>query len=95
MACGLPVVCSEGGGNREVVIDETTGFVIAPLDAERLSAKLVWLLEHVSERRAMGDAGRRRIRDVFSIKRMVANYLNVYEHAMEGRDATSVHRPDY
>ena len=67
MACGLPVVCSAGGGNREVVIDETTGFVIAPFDAEGLAKRLAWLREHEFERGAMGDAGRRRIRDVFSI----------------------------
>ena len=83
MACGLPVVCSEGGGNREVVVDETTGFVIAPFDAERLAMRLVWLREHEVERGAMGDAGHRRIREVFSIARMVANYVSVYENAIE------------
>ena len=81
MACGLPVVCGEGGGNREVVADGATGFVIPPSDAEELATKLIWLREHESERRAMGDAGRRRIEEVFSIERMVAGFVRVYESA--------------
>ena len=82
MACGLPVVCSEGGGNREVVVDETTGFVIAPSDAEGARRELVWLRDHEFERTAMGDAGRRRIDEVFSIERMVADFVRVYEQAL-------------
>lgn len=83
MACGLPVVCSEGGGNREVVVDQTTGFMVAPFDAESLASKLTWLREHPSESRSMGEAGRQRIRDVFSIERMVASYESIYENAIE------------
>lgn len=79
MACNLPVVCSEGGGNREVVVDGTTGFVIPPFDAEGLALKLLWLREHESEGRAMGEAGRLRIVDLFSTTRMVADYVRVYE----------------
>jgi glycosyltransferase involved in cell wall biosynthesis len=82
MACGLPVVCGEGGGNREVVLDGTTGFVIPPSDAGELARKLVWLREHESERKAMGNAGRRRIDEVFSIERMVAGFVGVYENAL-------------
>ena len=83
MACGLPVVCSDGGGNREVVVDGTTGFVIPPFDAAKLAMKLSWLREHESERRAMGEAGRRRIDDAFSVGRMVADYVRIYENAIE------------
>ena len=82
MACGLPVVCGEGGGNREVVLDGTTGFVIPPSDARELAAKLVWLRDHEPERRAMGEAGRRRIKDAFSIEQMVAGFVRVYEQAL-------------
>ncbi len=82
MACGLPVVCGDGGGNREVVVDGTTGFVIAPSDAQELAARLAFLRENESERRAMGEAGRRRIREAFSTEQMVAGFLRVYENAL-------------
>ncbi len=82
MACGLPVVCSEGGGNREVVVDGTTGLVIPPSDARELAASLVFLHDNASERRAMGEAGRRRIEESFSVERMVAGFVRVYENAL-------------
>jgi glycosyltransferase involved in cell wall biosynthesis len=85
MACGLPVVCGESGGNREVVDDGTTGFVVPPSDARQLAAKLAFLRDHDDERRAMGEAGRRRIRDAFSIERMVAGYVRVYEDVQSAR----------
>ena len=82
MACGLPAICGEGGGNREVVADGITGFVIPPSDAVELAAKLTWLRQHDSERWMMGDAGRRRVEEVFSIERMVADYVRIYETAL-------------
>jgi glycosyltransferase involved in cell wall biosynthesis len=82
MACGLPVVCSEGGGNREVVVDGTTGFLIPPSDVRQLATKLVFLRDHETERRAMGEAGRRRIKDAFSLEMMVESYVRIYEDAL-------------
>ena len=40
MACGLPVITTDVGGNREVVSSETLGTVIPFGDAERLEAAL-------------------------------------------------------
>jgi glycosyltransferase involved in cell wall biosynthesis len=85
MACGLPVVCGEGGGNREVVVDGTTGFVIPASNARQLAAKLVFLRDHEAERRAMGAAGRRRIADAFSLEMMVGSYVRIYEDALSAR----------
>lgn len=82
MACGLPVVCGEGGGNREVVVDGLTGFVIPQSDARELAAKLIYLRDHAPEGHAMGEAGRRRISDVFSVEQMVAGFVHVYEDAL-------------
>jgi glycosyltransferase involved in cell wall biosynthesis len=88
MACGLPVVCSDGGGNREVVLDGTTGFVVPPSDARQLAAKLAFLRDHEPERRAMGQAGRQRVTDAFSIEQMVAGFVRVYEQALSAARRT-------
>jgi len=85
MACGLPVVCSEGGGNREVVQDGKTGFVIAPADPQVLADRIAYLRDHEAERRAMGEAGRKRILETFSLKRMVVSYVRIYEEALSLR----------
>jgi glycosyltransferase involved in cell wall biosynthesis len=82
MACGLPVVCGEGGGNREVVEDGKTGFVIAPADPRALAQRIAYLRDHETERRAMGAAGRKRILETFSLERMVGSYGRIYEEAL-------------
>jgi glycosyltransferase involved in cell wall biosynthesis len=82
MACGLPVVCGEGGGNREVVVDGKTGFVIAPADPQALAQRIAYLRDHEAERRTMGAAGRRRIVETFSLQRMVDGFLRIYEEAL-------------
>ena len=82
MACGLPVVCSEGGGNREVVVDGQTGFVIAAAEPQALADRIAYLRDHEAERRAMGQAGRKRIVETFSLERMVGSYVRIYEEAL-------------
>jgi len=82
MACGLPVVCGEGGGNREVVDDGKSGFVIEPADPEALAQRIAYLRDHEDERRALGAAGRRRIVETFSLERMVDDYVRIYEEAL-------------
>jgi glycosyltransferase involved in cell wall biosynthesis len=85
MACGLPVVCGEGGGNRELVEHGKTGFVIAPSDPRKLAERIAYLREHHAERQAMGEAGRQRIAEVFSLERMVEGYVRIYEEALSRR----------
>jgi glycosyltransferase involved in cell wall biosynthesis len=82
MALGLPVVCGDGGGNPELVLNGTTGFIVPPGDAGELARRLSYLRDHPGERQAMGAAGRARIRDEFSLKTMVDGMMAVYEEAM-------------
>lgn len=84
MACGLPVLCGESGGNREVVEDGKTGFVIAPADPQALAERIAYLGNHEDQRRAMGAAGRERIMETFSLERMVDDYVRIYEETLSG-----------
>lgn len=78
MACGLPVVCTRAGGNPELVIDGVTGHLIQPFGIRELAARLDSLGERPSAAQQMGEAGARRIRDEFSVERMVDNYISCY-----------------
>jgi glycosyltransferase involved in cell wall biosynthesis len=86
MALGLPVVCSDGGGNRELVVDGITGFVVPPADSQSLARRLQYLRTHDERRRAMGAAGRARILSEFSLQSMVNAMLDVYAEAMARRN---------
>jgi glycosyltransferase involved in cell wall biosynthesis len=81
MACGLPVVCSESGGNNELVIDRESGFIIPPLNPIALVDKLLWLKNNPAESLYMGKNGRERILNDFSVKTMVNKTLSVYAEA--------------
>ena len=79
MACGLPVVCTESGGNREVVLDGDTGLVIPPGDAHALASSLAALWDDPVLCRRLGVAGRARLDSDFSLERMVREYVALYE----------------
>jgi len=79
MVCGLPVVCSDSGGNREVVIEGTTGFIVPTRDARLLADRLIWLQRHPDEAADMGRAGAQRVQAEFMVQNLVRNTISVYE----------------
>ncbi|MCU0972137.1 MAG: glycosyltransferase, partial [Gammaproteobacteria bacterium] len=58
MACGLPVVTTDVGGNREVVSEPRLGTVVAFGDAPALRAALEHALDHDWDRGAVVDYAR-------------------------------------
>jgi len=66
MACGLPVIASPVGVNRDIVTHGETGF-LATTEAEWRAA-LGTLLEDRELRRRMGQAGRRMVEASYSIQ---------------------------
>ena len=79
MACGLPVVSTRAGGLPEVVVDGETGILLAPHDEPAMAQAIVTLLKDPAQRAALGQAGRARVLDAFSVESMVSKTLNVYQ----------------
>jgi glycosyltransferase involved in cell wall biosynthesis len=77
MASALPVVATRVGGNPEVVIEGETGWLV-PGCAASLADAIAALAGDPLRRRAMGDAGRFRVKRHFSIARMVEQYASAY-----------------
>jgi glycosyltransferase involved in cell wall biosynthesis len=82
MACGLPVICSNSGGNRELVQDGVTGYVIPPADADVLIEKLVEIYDNPIHAATMGLAGRKRIEQEFTASKMVQQTVKVYQEVL-------------
>ncbi len=78
MACGTPVVASDFGGFREVVVEGETGFRVSPQDPRDLAAKITALLASPQLRDRMGQAGRRRVLEMFSWKAVADRLEEVY-----------------
>lgn len=66
LASGIPVVASEVGGIREVVVTGSTGTLVPPGDPGALADAIVDLLENDGLRSRLGANGRRRIVEEFS-----------------------------
>jgi len=83
MACGVPVVSTNGGALPEVVGD--AGVIVPAKDAEALATAIATLLEDREQREALGARGRQRILEKFSwdvcAREMTAYYRRVLAHA--------------
>jgi L-malate glycosyltransferase len=83
LQAGRPVVCTETGGNPEIVRDGENGFLVPVGDARSLAERLIRLLENGALARRMGEAGRRMVR-AFTHTRMVAEHMDCYDEVLAG-----------
>jgi glycosyltransferase involved in cell wall biosynthesis len=78
-AAGLPVVTTLVGGNHEVVLEEETGFLVPPRDADALGLAMLRLMESPeARRRSMGERGREHVRLHYSLARVVDRWEELY-----------------
>ncbi|OGJ57112.1 hypothetical protein A2635_01215 [Candidatus Peribacteria bacterium RIFCSPHIGHO2_01_FULL_51_9] len=78
MAHGKPVVGTCFGGTPEIVEDNITGLIRDPKDTDSYAAALVTLLKNKELAKKMGEAGRKRMEEKFSVERMLEGYLHAY-----------------
>jgi glycosyltransferase involved in cell wall biosynthesis len=95
MACEKAIVATTAGGIAEAVVDRETGLLVPPRDHEAMARAIVALLTDERARRALASAGLRRVRERFSVERMVRDTLRVYDQtiASESRRATAASAP--
>lgn len=77
MAARLPMVVTDVGGNAEAVLDGETGYVVPPRQPRAL-ADAIMRLANDKERHSMGELGRVRVEDKFSLSACVDAYEALY-----------------
>jgi glycosyltransferase involved in cell wall biosynthesis len=77
-ACGRPVVTTDIPGCRMVVRNGENGEMIPPGDVSALAAALKTLLDDPALRQKMGRRGREIVEQEFSVNRVIARTLDVY-----------------
>ena len=80
MAVGVPVVATQVGGVKEIVKEGKTGLLVERGDASALAEAILHLLSDEDLRKAMGQAGRQRVVELFSWERIVENLLCQYKN---------------
>jgi glycosyltransferase involved in cell wall biosynthesis len=82
LAAGVPVVATDAGGTRTVVDDGGTGYLVPIGDVDALVDRLTRLRDDPELRARFAQAGRERMRERFSITRMVDDIDRLYEEIL-------------
>jgi len=78
MAAGLPVVAADSGGNSEAVVHGETGFLFKPCDSGDLAEKLISLIQDNQLIKTMGQNGKKRVVEKFTLKQMIVANETLY-----------------
>jgi glycosyltransferase involved in cell wall biosynthesis len=84
MACGVPVVATDGGALPEVVGD--AGVQVPAADADALATAIVDLLGDPDRRRRLGRRGRERVVQEFAWERAARETARTYRQAITNGD---------
>ena len=87
MAAGLPVIFTDRGCLRDTVINGETGVEVPINDPHRLADRILWLLNHPDNMRAMGMCARQRYESLYTKKHHIENIIEVFASACTGNAA--------
>jgi sugar transferase (PEP-CTERM/EpsH1 system associated) len=82
MACALPVVATQVGGNADLVDNGASGLIAPSGDVDALATALLRLAQDPDRARAMGRAGRAIVERRFSMQAMVQAYHQLYDRLL-------------
>lgn len=85
MACGVPVVATDVGGHRDSVAEGTTGRLVPPQEPESIAAAVRELLADDALRRRYGGAGRERVLDRYTWRRVADGVEQVHRQVLAGQ----------
>ncbi len=83
MVNAIPIVAARAAAVPETVADGEVGLLVDPDDPEALANRLALLLTDPERRRAMGEAGRRRV-EAYRADRVAAMFLTRVRAALAG-----------
>jgi glycosyltransferase involved in cell wall biosynthesis len=78
LAAGRPVVAYDCDGAREVCLHQETGLLVALGDLRALQQALLRLATSPPLRAQLGDTGRRLVRDLFPVEKMIERLHLLY-----------------
>jgi glycosyltransferase involved in cell wall biosynthesis len=79
MAMSKPVVATDVGGNREIVVPDDSGYLVPPCDQSSLARRISELFDSSELRERFGRKGRKIVEQKFSLEKMIQDYEKLYE----------------
>jgi glycosyltransferase involved in cell wall biosynthesis len=102
MASRKAVIATKVGGMPEIVVNGTTGLIVPPEDPSALASAILNLLQDPARCRTMGEAGRARVEELFSISRRIQRLESIHNQVLRQRQSgaeretmgvSAVHQP--
>ncbi len=78
MSAGIPVVATDIAGNRDLVVPDKTGYLVPLGNAAEFARKTLQLLDDDQLAQQLGQAGKQRMLDEFSVEKMVDRHVKLY-----------------
>ena len=82
MAMGLPVIGTLHGGIPELIEDGISGCLVPERDADAISQKLSYLIEHSQVWAEMGQAGRTHVEEHYDINKLNDELVQIYQQLL-------------
>jgi len=83
MACSKPVIATDVGGSPELVINNKTGILVPPKNPKALADAILRLANNKKLREDMGKEGRKRIKQHFSLQKMIKEFDDTYQRLLQ------------
>ncbi|MCC6700292.1 MAG: glycosyltransferase family 4 protein [Fluviicola sp.] len=81
-ACNIPVISTDVGGVKDIVLEGETGFVVPKNDVKAFSEKLAFLIKNKKNREIMSQNGWKFVEEQFHYKTLVRNMENYYKELL-------------
>jgi glycosyltransferase involved in cell wall biosynthesis len=82
MSAGIPVVATDIPGNRDLVVDGETGWLVPVGDAAGFAGRTNQLLDDPQQAAQVGAAAKDRMLNEFSVELMIQRYEAFYTELM-------------
>jgi len=82
MAAGLPIITTDQGCIKEMVIDCENGFIIEKKNPEKIAEKIIYLLKNENVRRKMGKKSRERFLKYYTKDRFIDGLSRVFDEVL-------------
>ncbi len=83
MACKVPVIATDVGGNSEVIENGVSGILINPEDSLSLRKNIVMILEDEKYRKILVENAYRNILEKYNWEVVIDQYIKLYQEVLE------------
>ncbi|EIT86530.1 group 1 glycosyl transferase [Fictibacillus macauensis ZFHKF-1] len=89
MACGLPVIANDNRGHRDLIIPGETGWLVPNNDPSHYAHYIEQLVQDTVLHRKLGNKGRQRMIDTFSLQNVLIEKQEIYQSLKEEKRSKS------